>query len=188
MNVYKDYAKECPDCNTIFYSATSLLMHFFSHINNDNLKSTIIENNAKSEEKNSNRPLNLSKNDSDFSWKYCLTTYGKDTINVLNSPKVSKTKIEKVKNYECQLCEKKFGWSTDLKRHILTHTGEKPYKCNSCQSAFTRNFLLQKHCTRVHKSISTEESRKLDYHVCAKVAEIKMKMDELDKKKCKENI
>ncbi|XP_063232664.1 zinc finger protein 892-like isoform X2 [Bacillus rossius redtenbacheri] len=54
------------------------------------------------------------------------------------------------KKYPCHLCTKTFGWSTDLKRHILTHTGERPFKCGLCRATFTRNFLLQKHEAKFH--------------------------------------
>lgn len=58
--------------------------------------------------------------------------------------------------------------------------GERPFKCNSCQAAFTRNFLLQKHFARAHTRASEDESKKLDNHVHANVAEIKLKMKELE--------
>ncbi|XP_067000045.2 uncharacterized protein [Anabrus simplex] len=62
--------------------------------------------------------------------------------------------VEKVKRrYPCHLCCKVFGWSTDLKRHILTHTGERPFKCQICSATFTRNFLLQKHEARIHQQV-----------------------------------
>lgn len=54
------------------------------------------------------------------------------------------------KKYACHLCTKVFGWSTDLMIHILVHTGERPFKCKTCQATFTRNFLLQKHQSKVH--------------------------------------
>ena len=45
----------------------------------------------------------------------------------------------------CFYCRKEFSGSTALKRHILLHTGEKPFKCQWCNSAYTRKFMLEKH-------------------------------------------
>lgn len=79
------------------------------------------------------------------------------------------------RKYKCGFCEKKFCWSTDLKRHVLVHTGislmaqsrsiptignggfiifcntgERPFICPDCPANFTRKFLLQKHLKKVH--------------------------------------
>jgi Zinc finger, C2H2 type. len=70
--------------------------------------------------------------------------------NGQNCVAVSSTMLKR--KYPCHLCSKVFGWSTDLKRHILTHTGERPFKCKLCEATFTRNFLLQKHQSKVHTS------------------------------------
>jgi len=47
--------------------------------------------------------------------------------------------------------------------------------------------LLQKHFARAHKIVSEDETKKLDNNVYANVAEIKMKMKELEwqKEHCK---
>ncbi|KFM71028.1 Zinc finger protein 16, partial [Stegodyphus mimosarum] len=38
----------------------------------------------------------------------------------------------------CDICGKSFRYKEYLKKHIFTHTGEKPYKCNLCSKAFAR--------------------------------------------------
>ncbi|CAG7823394.1 unnamed protein product [Allacma fusca] len=57
---------------------------------------------------------------------------------------------EQRRKYKCPHCVKKFCWSTDLKRHILTHTGERPFSCEYCPANFTRKFLMQKHARKHH--------------------------------------
>ncbi|KAK3871796.1 hypothetical protein Pcinc_023083 [Petrolisthes cinctipes] len=54
------------------------------------------------------------------------------------------------RRYVCCYCNRRFGWSTDLKRHVILHTGEKPFECKVCPTAFTRKFLLQNHMKRMH--------------------------------------
>ncbi|XP_066948910.1 uncharacterized protein [Macrobrachium rosenbergii] len=65
-----------------------------------------------------------------------------------------KDKLDIVKyearKYVCCFCNRRFGWSTDLKRHVILHTGERPFQCKVCPTAFTRKFLLQNHMKRMH--------------------------------------
>lgn len=72
------------------------------------------------------------------------------TLTSVDCPSPEREKPVSKKKYPCHICSKVFGWSTDLKRHILIHTGERPFKCKLCPSSFTRNFLLQKHESKVH--------------------------------------
>ena len=55
------------------------------------------------------------------------------------------------RKYVCKTCGRRFGWSTDLKRHSILHTGEKPFRCDLCSHSFTRKFLMQNHRKRIHK-------------------------------------
>ncbi|VVC37970.1 Hypothetical protein CINCED_3A021568 [Cinara cedri] len=194
MNIFTDYSQKCPDCQKSFYSATSLLVHFFSHVGDDKVEnSNNSKNNSISNEKlketrknESSKPINLVKDETFNPWKYCLATLEEnigDSTNPIKNNKLNKKKKEKTKTFECSLCSKKFGWPTDLKRHLLIHTGERPFKCSLCQTTFTRNFLLQKHFVKAHKRISDDESKNLDNYVHANVTEIKLKMKELEYQK-----
>lgn len=74
----------------------------------------------------SSKPLNLAKDEDLYPWKYCLATYEENndiSKKTLNKVKLNKKKGEKKKCFECSLCSKTFGWPTDLKRHLLIHTG-----------------------------------------------------------------
>ena len=50
----------------------------------------------------------------------------------------------------CPFCSRKFPWESSLKRHILTHTGQKPFKCRSCPLWFTTKSNCDRHQVRKH--------------------------------------
>ena len=50
-----------------------------------------------------------------------------------------------VKKYKCITCQKIFSQSRNLKIHELTHNGVKKYKCITCQKTFTKAGTLKKH-------------------------------------------
>lgn len=50
----------------------------------------------------------------------------------------------------CPYCHRKFPWSSSLRRHVLTHTGQKPFKCPHCTLLFTTKSNCDRHLLRKH--------------------------------------
>ena len=53
------------------------------------------------------------------------------------------------KPYKCTTCDKQFSYSSSLKIHMMKHTGEEPYTCATCDKKFRSNQNLKVHM-RIH--------------------------------------
>ncbi|KAI9348216.1 hypothetical protein BDR26DRAFT_854221 [Obelidium mucronatum] len=56
------------------------------------------------------------------------------------------------KTHECSNCHKPFASAGNLKKHMLTHTGERPFACAYCPSSFN-----QKIHAKIHERMHTGE-------------------------------
>jgi hypothetical protein len=64
-----------------------------------------------------------------------------------------KTVNDNKKIHECPLCHMKFQRPEHVKRHMLSHSSEKPFACPEpdCNKRFNRNDNLKQHLRNIHK-------------------------------------
>lgn len=82
------------------------------------------------------------------------TSYQNPNMIITTSENNTKTiRFEKsllIKN-SCPYCNKVFGSVRDMKLHIRSHTGEKPYKCDYCGQTFSLKRSIEKHVLKQHQ-------------------------------------
>ena len=69
-----------------------------------------------------------------------------------------------VSGNECTICSKNFKEKSKLIRHMLVHTGEKPYTCHFCGKCFSVDYNLRTH-ERIHTG---EKPFKCNFDGCFK--------------------
>ena len=57
------------------------------------------------------------------------------------------------RKFHCPICEKSYKSNTGLKRHLIVHSGERPFQCHYCFKSFFRKYVLTTHISRVHNKV-----------------------------------
>ena len=55
----------------------------------------------------------------------------------------------------CLFCNRKFWSAEDLRRHVRTHTGERPYSCDICNRRFTLKHSMLRHKKKHDSGVSS---------------------------------
>ena len=76
------------------------------------------------------------------------------------------------KKHPCTVCKKLFVAASSLERHILTHSGKRPFECKQCQWSFTQPAHLKRHTATIHTGdlelyncLYCNKSFKSNYHL-----------------------
>lgn len=59
---------------------------------------------------------------------------------------------------QCYVCSKTFNRVYSLDRHMMIHTGERPFPCQYCPYKANQKIVLQKHLSRIHGIHRTSET------------------------------
>lgn len=65
-------------------------------------------------------------------------------------------------NKTCPHCGKYFAWQSDLKRHVETHSGQRPHQCSLCGKKFKNPYTLKSH----EKNCKTREEKRAKKKEC----------------------
>ncbi|CAB3386681.1 Hypothetical predicted protein [Cloeon dipterum] len=151
----------------------------------------IVTNSSAGEEDECNESITSEQDYEDSNgWAaFCVETIIHSTDEDESEEREEKEKRAKTSAYSrapnrvtCPVCKVTFPWTSSLKRHILVHTGEKPFRCKFCPLSFTTKSNCLRHQKRKHsnqknlKSSGEDSSFKCDF--CFKKFYLKLKKDE----------
>ncbi|XP_076014066.1 ras-responsive element-binding protein 1 isoform X2 [Genypterus blacodes] len=75
---------------------------------------------------------------------------GKSAVGAPQSKGKKNAYSNSVQKMTCPYCPRVFPWASSLQRHMLTHTGQKPFPCPKCDAFFSTKSNCERHLLRKH--------------------------------------
>ncbi|XP_076434829.1 uncharacterized protein LOC143274787 [Babylonia areolata] len=117
-------AYTCPQCSRTFFTSRTLRQHLQCHSSNHN--------------------VSTSPPEKSHVCAQCGAAYLRAS-SLIRHQRLHEPRQEQSPRYQCPQCDRLFGDSSHLKRHLLSHNGEKPYVCASCGKAYADSHTLKDH-------------------------------------------
>ncbi|XP_028156440.1 oocyte zinc finger protein XlCOF26-like [Ostrinia furnacalis] len=147
--VHENTGLLCPECGEKFETRSKLKTHQKNqHEIDKKFKCMVCSLTFQSHYKRSRHMAAEHKNRQEIKCLHCPKTF---VFRSMMMTHVRDTHL-KVRNYICSVCGWKAFNSNRLKNHMYKHSGEKNFKCDGCDKAFTTKKIMRAHFVRIHKN------------------------------------
>nr|XP_019953610.1 PREDICTED: zinc finger protein 770-like [Paralichthys olivaceus] len=93
--------------------------------------------------------------------KICSDSLPQETASIPSAAQKKPTfPLQKLPSHQCPKCSKFFPSPSKLERHMMIHTGQRPFSCELCGKQFRQKTHLRVHC-RVHLLTRYQKQRSL---------------------------
>ncbi|XP_013164673.1 PREDICTED: zinc finger protein 41-like isoform X9 [Papilio xuthus] len=148
-SVHENNGVLCPECGVKFETRSKLKTHQKNQHDLDRkYKCLVCTETFQSHYKRSRHMVAEHKNRQEIKCLHCPKTF---VFRSMMMTHLRDTHL-KVRNHVCGVCGWKAFNSNRLKNHMFKHSGEKNFKCNSCDKAFTTKKIMRAHYSRMHKT------------------------------------
>lgn len=147
--VHENTGLLCPECGEKFETRSKLKTHQKNqHDVDKKYKCLVCSQTFQSHYKRSRHMAAEHKNRQEIKCLHCPKTF---VFRSMMMTHLRDTHL-KVRNHICGVCGWKAFNSNRLKNHMYKHSGEKNFKCEGCDKAFTTKKIMRAHFLRMHKN------------------------------------
>ncbi|XP_037943173.1 zinc finger protein 37-like [Teleopsis dalmanni] len=150
----KKFGSVCDQCGKSFHSYTGFIYHRRTHDPIKHFKCKIC---GESYRDKYHLKLHMAYHtgETPFECEICSKRF----VHKIALNKHKQTHDERHRRFECEQCGLKLRSRYHLVRHMITHTGAKPFPCPVCEKSFTTNYGMKLHLEEHKNPGSTRQQR-----------------------------